>query len=80
MNSNIIKLLTIPLVFISIAACDASDFKQPETNEEWKKYCDAPDLLEKLKAINNKEQRENAAGMCSRAPWVEVKKSPEVHW
>ena len=74
------KIAALAIALLAGAGCNADSFDEPKTNEEWKLFCEAPNLKECINNIKDINQRQKAAGTCSRTPWRVVKKSPEVKW
>lgn len=50
-------------------------FKKPTNDAEWKAFCQAPDHLKRVKAIQDKALQQMVASTCLRAPWQKFKPS-----
>ncbi|MDD2801211.1 MAG: entry exclusion lipoprotein TrbK [Methylobacter sp.] len=66
-------------IMTSVSAC-AEKVPEPKTDAEWEAFCNAPDFLETVKKIKNKEQREEIGSTCFRAPWRKFKPSTPKSW
>ncbi len=78
MNKLYGQLLLIVLFLIfSVNRCNESaeqsdsspPFTEPKTNFDWKEFCEAPQLKERLKVITNKQKRQEFAVICRSEPW-----------
>jgi entry exclusion lipoprotein TrbK len=74
------KVFVVLIIVLSASCSNAATFKEPTSYEEWKIFCTAPDFEKRLNAIEDREQRQKAAKVCFRAPWIKFKKSAPVSW
>ena len=67
------KSISRTVLLVTIAAATmvhaASTFKEPCNEAEWKAFCQAPDYLKQIKAIQDKVQQQKVSATCLRAPW-----------
>ena len=80
MKHSKLKVAALAIALLTGAGCNADSFDEPKTNDEWKLFCEAPNLKERINDIKDINQRQKAAGTCARTPWHVVEKSPEVTW
>lgn len=72
------KIISTVAIAVGLGACDS--YKEPTTNEEWKKFCETPDSAARIKAITNEGLRQKAGSMCLNAPWQKAVQSKPRTW
>ncbi|GAB2880933.1 hypothetical protein GCM10027277_57520 [Pseudoduganella ginsengisoli] len=75
------KILKTNLFFIFVTLLSACDsYKEPDTIQEWKEFCEAPDSENRIKAIANQEKRQKASSICFNEPWKKKTQSQPRKW
>ena len=47
------KIAALAIALLAGAGCNADSFDEPKTNEEWKLFCEAPNLKERINNIKD---------------------------
>jgi len=80
MSITSLHYLAAALYALSFPSYGDQTFQEPKSESEWKTFCEAPNLKNRLEKINDKELRQKVASTCARAPWQKFVSSPPRSW